>query len=190
MKKIYTKTGDLGKTGLIGGDRVSKADLRIHVVGDIDELNASIGMLRAANGHAETDRQLERIQNELFQAGAVVATADSEKVASQKLDDANVEMLECEMDEFCNELEPLKNFILPGGSESASRCHFVRTVCRRAERNVAKLLSELGYKEVEAPQIQKIMIYLNRLSDWFFVLARRLNKLDGNEEYVWNPAAP
>ena len=178
--KIYTRTGDDGTTGLIGGRRVSKADLRIDCYGTVDELNAAIGVAAVAAG-AELAAQLRAVQNDLFVLGSHLASpADDTKAAASlpPLDESIAGRLEAEIDaaEAC--LPPLRQFILPGGSEASARLHLARTVCRRAERLAVALAAE-------APVPPTTVRYLNRLSDWLFVMARRANREAGVEDVPW-----
>lgn len=167
--KIYTKTGDEGLTGLFGGGRVSKDDPRVEAYGDVDELNAFLGLARAAETMPEIDEVLVPIQRDLFSIGALLATPDREKMEQHltkaRISDDRIRELERHIDACDRELEPLKAFILPGGSQKAAALHVARTVCRRAERRVIHL-----QRDVEIPQI--VVIYLNRLSDLLFTLAR------------------
>ncbi len=184
MKKsqIYTKTGDQGSTGLIGGTRVPKYHYRLEAYGTVDELNAQIGMIRAWPADVHTNSLLTRIQEQLFMIGAYLATDDAGSNLRKKMpqNDVEIEILETEMDEMESKLPPLKNFILPGGHPAVAQCHVVRTVCRRAERRVNQMATET---EV-APWVMK---YLNRLSDYFFVLSRRLSKYFEINEIPWKP---
>ena len=176
--KIYTKTGDDGTTGLFGGDRVSKNDARVEAYGTIDELNASLGVARAAGVDAWTDAELGRIQSELFVAGAELACAEG-KEAKLKMDlvsDAHIAALESGIDHAEGDLPPLKSFVLPGGSAGSAALHFARTVCRRAER---RTLAAIGQ--------HRVVRYLNRLSDYLFVLARRANAEAKVEDVPWAP---
>lgn len=176
--KIYTRTGDTGETGLLGGVRVKKYDLRIESYGTVDELNAALGVVRAAQPSQRVDQILEHIQNELFGVGAELATPTSEGAHSGRIEESHVERLE-EMIDLCEaELPPLKNFILPGGCPTAAQLHLARTVCRRAERLVVGL-SESG------PVSPQIIVYLNRLSDLLFVLARFENARTGVPDVKW-----
>ena len=180
--KIYTKTGDTGDTGLFGGGRVPKDHPRVTAYGEIDELNALIGMARAAETMPRIDEVLAPIQRDLFSLGALLATPDLEKMKEQlakaRLSDARIGQLEQAIDDGESELEPLKAFILPGGTPKAAALHVARTVCRRAERAVISL-----QRETEVPQI--VIVYLNRLSDLLFVLARVANKRAGVGEVTW-----
>ena len=180
--KIYTKTGDAGLTGLFGGGRVSKDDPRVEAYGDVDELNACLGVARAVEVMPRIDEVLVPIQRDLFSIGALLATPDLEKMhdhlAKAQIDDDRIVSLEKEIDACDRELEPLRAFIVPGGTPKAASLHIARTVCRRAERRVISL-----QKEVEIPQI--VVVYLNRLSDLLFTLARVANTRAGAGEVTW-----
>src|ERR1700712_4685933 len=163
--KIYTKTGDDGTTGLVGGSRVAKSDPRIECYGNIDELNAALGL---AAVHADTVliEQLRKVQNELFVIGSHLATPPEKKESANLpvLGEKMVRRLETEIDTAESQLPPLRNFILPGGSQTAADLHLARTICRRAERLIVGFASEQPVEDL-------ILIYLNRLSDWLFVQA-------------------
>ena len=180
--KIYTKTGDRGDTGLFGGGRVPKDDLRVEAYGDVDELNAVLGMARSIEMMPRVDEVLVPIQRDLFAIGALLATPDREKMAQHlekaRIDDARIAELEHAIDDGEAELEPLRAFILPGGTPKAAALHVARTVCRRAERHVVRL-----QREVELPPLA--IIYLNRLSDLLFTLARVANRRAGAGEVTW-----
>ena len=180
--KIYTKTGDEGSTGLFGGARVSKNDPRVEAYGDVDELNAVIGMARAVEMMPRIDEVLVPIQRDLFAIGALLATPDREKMAlhleKARIDDERISELERAIDDCEQELEPLRAFILPGGTPKAAALHVARTVCRRAERRVVRL-----QQDVELPALT--IIYLNRLSDLLFTLARLANRRAGAGEVTW-----
>ncbi len=181
--KIYTKTGDTGQTGLFGGGRVSKDSLRVHAYGSVDELNAVLGVARAIGMNATLDTLLARIQNELFVLGADLATPGAANYIP-RVDSDYVTRLEQEIDQFEAELEPLKQFILPGGTPEAAQLHLARTVCRRAERQVVSL------QATEEALNSITLLYLNRLSDWLFVLARLANARSGVADVPWhNPAS-
>lgn len=180
--KIYTKTGDDGRTALFGAGRIEKDHVRVQSYGDVDELNAVIGAARAVDMMPRVDEILAPIQRDLFSIGALLATPHPEKHKEQlekaRLTDKRIAQLEQAIDDCEEELEPLKAFILPGGTAKASALHVARTVCRRAERSVITL------QRTEAvPQI--IVVYLNRLSDLLFVLARVANKRAGAGEVTW-----
>lgn len=174
--KIYTKTGDAGETGLIGGLRVSKTSSRIAAIGDIDELNAAVGFLRVIARDSQLDSTLGQVQNWLFEAGAEVASPGESRFETLGPDVAQA--LEISIDQMNENLPELHNFILPGGSELAARCHLARSVCRRAERTVLELNS------VE-PVRGEIRVLLNRLADWLFVAARVANKLNHVQDVSW-----
>ncbi len=177
--KIYTKTGDAGETGLYGGTRVSKDTMRVETCGTVDELNACIGVARSQIRDEETNAILRRIQNELFDIGADLATIDAHpKAASMRIPSTWTPELEREIDRFEDQLPPLKNFVLPGGSAAGAAIHLVRTVCRRAERSVVSLAKS----ESVNPEI---LIYVNRLSDLLFVLARVVNHRSDESEPLW-----
>ncbi len=178
--KIYTKGGDTGETSLIGGDRVLKNHTRIEAYGTIDELNAIIGIVRDAATQKVADKQLELSQNILFSIGSALAAADGHKMQLPDFEESAIEDLEKAIDSMNDSLEPLRNFILPGGDLSSSYCHLARTVCRRAERKVVSMQQDF----VVEPKIVK---YLNRLSDYFFTLGRYYTKLNAGKETLWNP---
>jgi cob(I)alamin adenosyltransferase len=180
--RIYTKTGDAGDTGLFGGGRVKKDDSRVEAYGDVDELNAVLGMARAVEPLPRVDEVLMPIQRDLFSIGALLATPDLQKMhdhlTKASIDDKRIAELEHSIDECDRELEPLRAFIIPGGSRKGAALHVARTVCRRAERRVVHLQNE-----VEIPGL--VVIYLNRLSDLLFTLARVANVRTGAGEVTW-----
>lgn len=176
--KIYTKTGDDGTTGLYGGGRVSKASARIECYGTVDELNSVLGMTLSRDCSPECRRYLTTIQHTLFVLGADLATPNDSKASVDRIEEHNATQLEQWIDELDARLEPLKNFILPGGTESASTLHVARTVCRRAERLC------VGAHEVEDLG-DAVVHYLNRLSDFLFMLARWENQAAGLEDIPW-----
>ena len=180
--KIYTRTGDEGDTGLFGGGRVSKDHPRVVAYGDIDELNAVIGQARSVEMMPRIDEVLAPIQRDLFSIGALLATPDLDKMREQLakalISDERIAQMEQSIDDGEAELEPLKAFIMPGGTQKAAALHVARTVCRRAERAVIRL-----QHDVEIPQM--VIIYLNRLSDLLFVLARVANRRAGAGEVTW-----
>jgi cob(I)alamin adenosyltransferase len=179
--KIYTKTGDQGITSLLGGIRVPKSDLRIDAYGTIDELNSYMGLLRDQEVNAKRADFLKEIQDRLFTIGADLATAPGkDKVKKPDLHLEDIELMEKEMDAMDTQLTPLKAFILPGGHQAVSFAHIARTVCRRAERIVVELAS---YEPVGELIIQ----YLNRLSDYLFVLGRKMAQELQVEEVTWKP---
>ena len=182
--KIYTKTGDAGQTGLFGGERVPKDDPRVRAYGDVDEANAAIGLAAALEPAAFEQAALQTIQRDLFTIGAELATPDHgklEKVLARSgapIGTSEVGALEDLIDKHEATLEPLKNFILPGGTPKAAAFHLARTTCRRAERSVVALSREQPINPV-------IIHYLNRLSDLLFVLARAVNQQSGQPDVAW-----
>ena len=180
--RIYTKTGDRGDTGLFGGGRVGKDHPRVEAYGDVDELNATIGLARSIELMPRIDEVLVLVQRDLFSLGALLATPDREKMQQQlekaRIDDGRIAQLERAIDDGDRELEPLRAFILPGGTPKSAALHVARTVCRRAERRVVHL-----QHEVEIPGV--VVIYLNRLSDLLFTLARVANARAGAGEVTW-----
>jgi len=180
--KIYTKTGDSGETGLFGGGRVSKDDPRVEAYGDVDELNAMLGVARAVELMPRIDEVVVLVQRDLFSLGSLLATPDREKMRQHlekaRIDEDRISELERAIDEGESELEPLRAFILPGGTPKSAALHVARTVCRRAERRVITLT-----REVEIPPI--VVKYLNRLSDLLFVLSRVANRRAGVGEVTW-----
>ncbi len=180
--KIYTKTGDAGSTGLFGGGRVPKDDARVEAYGDVDELNAFVGMARSVEMMPRIDEVLVPVQRDLFAIGALLATPDREKMAQHlskaMIDEGRIAELERAIDDAEAELEPLAAFIIPGGTPKSAALHVARTVCRRAERRVVRL-----QHDVELPALA--VIYLNRLSDLLFTLARLANRRAGAGEVTW-----
>ena len=179
--KIYTKTGDLGKTSLIGGTRVPKSHLRIETYGTVDELNSFIGFLYDQLTHENSKTTLREIQDRLFTIGSSLA-CDPEKEPKMKLPDLkeeDVTLLETAIDEMNKVLKPMRSFILPGGSMPVSSAHIARCVCRRAERNCVNMMEQEMFID---PLVIK---YLNRLSDYLFVLARYIGHLTGVSEIEW-----
>ncbi len=180
--RIYTRTGDEGTTGLFGGGRVAKDDPRVEAYGDVDELNAVIGLARATDPDPRIDEILVAVQRDLFAIGALLATPDPVKMREHlekaRIDDARIAQLEHTIDEGEAELLPLRAFILPGGTRKAATLHVARTVCRRAERRLVHLAHD-----VELPPLAAI--YLNRLSDLLFVLARVATRRAGAGEVTW-----
>lgn len=176
--KVYTKTGDYGTTFLFGGKRVDKNSARIRAYGAVDELNSLIGVIIAENPSADVSKKLLRIQAELFVLGSDLATPMDVKVKIPRITKSFTTRLEKEIDKWTASLLPLKNFILPGGEKIGSKLHLARTIARRAEREI-----------VEVTNGEKInrntLVYINRLSDWLFVMARYVNKLDGSGERIW-----
>jgi cob(I)alamin adenosyltransferase len=180
--KIYTKTGDTGETALFGGGRVAKTHPRVEAYGDVDELNAAIGLARSIEMMPRIDEVLVPLQRDLFAIGALLATPDREKMKRHlekaRIDDGRIAELEHAIDDCDRELEPLKAFIIPGGTPKSAALHVARTVCRRAERRVVALVPG-----EEIPAI--VIVYLNRLSDLLFTLARVANHRAGAGEVTW-----
>lgn len=186
--KIYTKTGDKGTTALFGGTRVPKSHIRIESYGTVDELNANIGLVRDQAIDQHTKKMLKKIQENLFTLGAELATDPKkaklkngkERLAISKIRSSHIEELEQEMDAMNEQLPEMTHFILPGGHTTVSYCHIARCVCRRAERLCTALYDIEAFDE-------HILKYLNRLSDYLFVLARKLTKDLDAEEIKWMP---
>ena len=179
--KIYTRTGDAGETSLLGGKRVSKANLRIEAYGTLDELNCYVGLVRDQAVNEQHRPLLKEIQDRLFTIGsALAADPDKPKLKIPDLHEADITALEDAMDQMDEALPELRHFVLPGGHQAVSFCHLARTVCRRAERHVIRL------NEVEdTPEIS--LRYINRLSDYFFVLSRFMAQALEAEEVKWEP---
>jgi len=173
--KIYTRGGDTGQTSLAAGIRVAKDDFRIAVIGDVDELNSVIGW-SASSADSDLKTRLERIQSTLFEIGAGLASESRVDRISNL--GAETAVLEAEIDAMTEHLEPLRNFILPGGSEASSRLHLARSVCRRAERSLVAL-------HKNAAEFEATLAFLNRLSDWLFVAARWSNSQVGVPDTIW-----
>ena len=186
--KIYTKTGDKGTTALFGGTRVPKHHIRIESYGTVDELNSYIGLIRDQEIDPRSKEILVHIQDRLFTLGAILATdpekamlkSGKERLNIPKIEEEDISLLEAEMDKMNEDLPPMTNFVLPGGHTTVSYCHIARCVCRRAER-LATLLHE------QEPTDERVLKYLNRLSDYLFVLARKLTYLLQAEEIKWIP---
>jgi cob(I)alamin adenosyltransferase len=180
--KIYTRTGDDGRTTVLGPGRVLKSASRIEAYGSVDELNAILGWARTHDAEDWLANELDVIQSQLFQVGAELATTEARMLASlERISDPDVSRLEGWIDRLEQDLAPLKNFIVPGGSELAARLHLARTVCRRAERRVVALQ--------EAESIDPVLIrYLNRLADLLFVMARWCNHREAVAERIWRSA--
>jgi cob(I)alamin adenosyltransferase len=177
--KIYTKTGDNGETSLFDNTRVRKSDARVDAYGEVDELNACLGVARAAGVDADVAALIESLQKTLFAVGARLADPSakiSARVTKASLTDADIVVMETAIDRYESELPPLRAFILPGGSPAGAALHYARTVCRRAERRVVAL------GEVSDPQV---VVYLNRLSDLLFVMARTVNHRSAMPETEW-----
>jgi cob(I)alamin adenosyltransferase len=180
--KIYTRTGDQGETGLFGGGRVSKSDPRVAAYGDVDELNSAIGVARASPPETLFDDLLTAIQRDLFSLGGHLATPDPDKVRKAlekaELDEGRIAAFERAIDEADAELPPLRAFVLPAGTAKAAALHLARTICRRAERSVVALAAG-------SPVPSLFLVYLNRLSDLLFTLARLANHRAGNGDVTW-----
>ena len=177
--RIYTKTGDKGLTALFGGRRVAKSHLRVDAYGTVDELNAFIGLLRDAVANPHVRLLLETVQHRLFTVGAHLASDPDKPLPTPDLLPDDIALLENDMDSMDSLLPPLRHFILPGGHPAVSTCHVCRTVCRRAERLVVAL------EQSGEPVDDLVLQYLNRLSDWFFMLARKLAQDLQAEEVIW-----
>ncbi len=175
--KLYTKTGDDGSTGLLGGSRVRKDDARVEAYGDVDETNVALGFAMVACGDPKTNSRLAALQSDLFSLGAELATQGG-TTPTVSLDESRVAALEQWIDELCSSLPPLTGFVLPGGCELAARFHLARAVCRRAERSTVSLSA---HQEVR----QAALVYLNRLSDLLFALARWVNQRAGVDDIPW-----
>ncbi len=183
MPKIYTKTGDAGETGLLGGGRVPKDELRVDAYGTVDELNAAVGWARSQGRDPEIDRHLARVQEELFSVGAELATSHGAGArAAPPLGEGPARALEGAIDAWQAELPPLRSFLLPGGASPGAALHLARCVCRRAERRAVKLHRQAALD----PQL---LVYLNRLSDFLFVAARVANHRAGVTETLWAPGS-
>jgi cob(I)alamin adenosyltransferase len=189
LSRIYTKVGDRGETALVGGKMVRKDAPRIEAYGTVDELNAVIGLVRRANqseagpeaARARIDQMLERVQNELFNLGSLLATLPEDLAPTQpRIEARHVEALEGEIDSLNEHLEPLRSFTLPGGGWVSSYLHLARTVCRRAERRVVALAA---VETVDGESVR----YLNRLSDALYVLGRWNTRERGEQEPLWRP---
>ena len=181
MARIYTRTGDKGETGLVGGKRTSKSSLRIQAFGDIDELNSVVGLAGTFSKDKQVSSLLERLQRDLFIVGADLASPTEDRATPRVTEDMTI-TLEKNIDAFQQELRPLKAFILPGGAETGAILHFARTVARRAERSMVAL------SETEAIN-ENLIPYMNRLSDLLFVMARLANRREGRSELEWHGEA-
>ncbi len=184
--KIYTKTGDKGMTSLVGGERVSKTHARLEAYGTVDELNSQLGLLATYLEQEEDRRVVEQVQNDLFVVGGYLATDQSHtSLRTQSVvSDQMIAMIESAIDETESQLPPLRAFILPGGSRGSAVCHVCRTVCRRAERRILELNNQLtaqGEGEIDS----NVLRYINRLSDFLFVLARKINIIANKDEIIW-----
>jgi cob(I)alamin adenosyltransferase len=178
--RIYTRKGDTGQTGLLGGPRVGKDSIRLETYGTVDELNAVVGLVRAEELPEDLDRLLAQVQSELFEVGAELASPDPVARGTRTIGPRHVEALEGLIDQYDAALDPLGSFILPGGTRAAAELHFARTVCRRAERRLVTLMRQSD--EEISPHLLK---YLNRLGDLLFVLARAANARSGRSEMPW-----
>lgn len=183
ITKVYTRGGDKGKTSLVGGQRVSKACIRLEAYGTIDELSAHLGLLAAELPEGHEQMMVERIQNCLFNVCTNLATDQSKTplYPSAHLPEGEIALLEQEVDTIMHELPEAHGFILPGGTREAAQAHVCRTVCRRAERRIVALSEEADV----SPEVQQ---YINRLSDYLFVLAKKLNFIAGKQEKIWQNA--
>jgi cob(I)alamin adenosyltransferase len=177
--KIYTKTGDGGETGTFGGPRVHKDNPRIEAMGEVDELNAVLGVVRCEGLDERLDALLQTVQNELFDLGAELGSPQPDRVGTRRITSTLITRLEAAVDEYDAELPPLTAFILPGGVRAAALLHLARTVCRRAERRVVALRKQ-------AEVADEVVVYLNRLSDLLFVLARAVNRSTGAGDVLWH----
>jgi len=173
MSRIYTRTGDQGSTGLASGERLSKDDARITVIGDLDELNCALGAIRSQQNEPFSETRLAHLQNILFELGAELALAQGKQAPADY-----TRYLEDSIDILTAELPPLKQFILPGGCLAAATCHQARAICRRAERHLVRL-------QQSTPINQNISIFINRLSDFLFVLSRYINQSQQVADFVW-----
>ena len=178
--KLYTKTGDGGTTGLYGADRVSKANIRVEAYGTVDELNSAIGLARAHGPSAAMDADLEYLQNALFDVGADLATRSGTTYEKKitRMDEQDTAFIEAMIDRYQEAAPPFTGFVHPGGTPAAASLHVARTVARRAEREVIRLLHEEDANT-------HVQVYLNRLSDLLFVMARAANQAAGIEEHAW-----
>jgi cob(I)alamin adenosyltransferase len=180
--KIYTKTGDDGSTALFGGNRVKKCYVRVDTYGHIDELNAFLGMLIESLENGELKDYLSKVQHILFNIGSAIATLEEKYIAKlPALLMSDIESLESQIDKMDATLPPMTNFILPSGCETIARAHVCRTVCRRAERSLVALMDT----EPCHDSVKVALQFLNRLSDYFFVLSRKLAQLNNTNEVIW-----
>lgn len=173
ISKVYTRTGDTGETSLVGGERVSKSSPRVEAFGEVDELNSIIGFARSYISDEEVDSVLRQAQNDLFTVGGDLASPSGVEVP--RIDESHIKALESDSDKFLASLEPLREFILPGGSQAGAALHIARTVARRAERRVVSLAETEEINEM-------VKVYLNRLSDLLFILSRVVNMREGVAE--------
>ncbi|HOK37164.1 MAG: cob(I)yrinic acid a,c-diamide adenosyltransferase [Bacteroidales bacterium] len=181
--KLYTKTGDNGKTSLLGGKRVSKDNIRLEAYGTVDELNANVGMVLNYVNEDFDINLIEFIQNKLFDIGSLLSAEEDEAEYPlpqlNQIENKDIFVIEQAIDRYQQELPEITNFIIPAGSHAVSWCHIARTVCRRAERRVVSINDENN-------KYLQIIVFLNRLSDLFFILARKMAKRDGINEIFWN----
>jgi len=190
ITKVYTKTGDQGTTRLVGGEEVSKDSVRVEAYGSVDELNAHIGLLRTiaiGSTHPSDsviEEELERIQHDLFDLGALLATPPASEYQPQGVSSTATERLEGSLDSMNHDLPPLKDFVLPGGGQLGAHFHIARTVCRRAERQAVSLC------HAEPQTGNDAIVYLNRLSDWLFVAGRWAAQQRGERELIWRHDLP
>lgn len=183
--KIYTKGGDGGQTSLYGGKRIDKSDLQIEAYGSLDELNVYVGFLKSKPELDLYKNVLQEVQDRLFTLGSYLASDfDKEKLFKPELRETDIELLENTIDEIEKDLSPLKYFVLPGGHDVVSLTHLARVVCRRAERVVVGFYNQL---ELELAEKDFVLRYLNRLSDFFFVLSRYSSKITNTPEVYWKP---
>lgn len=180
ITKVYTRTGDTGMTDLVGGVRIKKCDVRLEAYGTVDELSSHLGLLVSMMDDCEDRQLLLRIQNDLFNVGTHLATDQSQTPLydSAKLPEGEVERLEKAIDRINDELPGFQGFVLPGGTQAAAQCHVCRTVCRRAERRIDELMEEAAVGA-------EIIKFINRLSDYLFVLAKIINFNTGHSEILW-----
>jgi cob(I)alamin adenosyltransferase len=181
LNKIYTRTGDDGSTGLVGGGRISKADPLMAAIGDVDEANSAIGVALVSIDEESTAATLRRVQNELFDLGADLATPLDMAEGALRVTAEQIDRLEREIDAMNDRLSPLTSFVLPGGAAGAAQLHLARAIVRRAERSAVAAAADKALNP-------KALTYINRLSDWLFVAARRLNNL-GASDVLWVPGA-
>jgi cob(I)alamin adenosyltransferase len=183
LAKIYTRRGDDGSTGLFGGPRVRKDDLRVAAYGDVDELNSALGVAREELPEGDLRTLLDELQSELFTLGAQLATPDASAAPKEipRIGAQQTDRLEREIDRLTEELPPMRNFILPSGSRAGAALHLCRTVCRRAERKMVELADS-------SPVPPEALAYVNRLSDLLFVMARAANLRAGGREIPWIPS--
>lgn len=181
LNKIYTRTGDDGSTGLVGGGRISKADPLMAAIGDVDEANSAIGVALVSIDDEGIAATLRRVQNELFDLGADLATPLDMAEGALRVTAEQVDRLEREIDAMNDRLSPLTSFVLPGGAAGAAQLHLARAIVRRAERSAVAAAADKALNP-------KALTYINRLSDWMFVAARRLNNL-GASDVLWVPGA-